>query len=134
MSETQEKSGENLEKELEKLLEDNETFQPPEDFKKNALWNDDSIYEKGEDFKEWWAGHARELHGFREWDEVLDDSNPPFYKWFVGGKTNVSYNCLDRHVDAGNGDRIAFYWRGEEGEEREVTYDDLLRDTQKLAN
>ena len=64
----------------------------------------------------------------------LDDSNPPFYKWFADGKLNASYNCLDRHVEAGNGDRVAFHWRGEEGEEREVTYADLHRDVQRLAN
>ena len=64
----------------------------------------------------------------------LDDSNPPFFKWFADGKLNASHNCLDRHVDAGLGDRVAFYWRGEEGEEREVTYADLLRDTKRLAN
>ena len=50
---------------------------------------------------------------------MLDDSNPPFYKWFEGGKLNASYNCLDRHVEAGNGDRVAFHWHGEEGEERD---------------
>ena len=65
---------------------------------------------------------------------MLDDSDPPFFKWFSDGKLNASVNCLDRHVDAGNGDRVAFHWRGEEGEEREVTYADLLRDTQRLAN
>ena len=64
---------------------------------------------------------------------MLDWSNPPFAKWFVGGKLNVSYNCLDRHVEAGNGDRVAFHWRGEEGEERDVTYADLLRDVKRLA-
>ena len=57
---------------------------------------------------------------------MLDESNPPFYKWFADGKLNASYNCLDRHVEAGNGDRVAFHWRGEEGEERDVTYADLL--------
>jgi acetyl-CoA synthetase len=127
-------TGEDLEKEIEKLL-DQETFEPPEEFKENALWNDSSIYEEADkDIPGWWAKHAKELHWFEEWDEVLDDSNPPFYKWFTGGKTNASYNCLDRHVEAGNGDRVAFHWRGEEGEERDVTYADLLRDTQKCAN
>ena len=53
---------------------------------------------------------------------MLDDSNPPFYKWFVGGKLNVSYNCLDRHVLAGRGERVAYHWRGEDGEERDITY------------
>ena len=65
---------------------------------------------------------------------MLDESNPPFYKWFTGGRLNASYNCLDRHVEAGNGDKVAFHWRGEEGEERDLTYADLLRDVQRLAN
>ena len=65
---------------------------------------------------------------------MLDWSDPPFAKWFVGGKLNVSYNCLDRHVEDGRGDRVAFHWRGEEGEERDVTYADLLADVQRFAN
>ena len=65
---------------------------------------------------------------------MLDDSNPPFYKWFTDGKLNVSYNCLDRHVESGRGNRIAFQWVGEEGEERAVTYVQLLDDVQRLAN
>jgi len=135
MAETETKGSENLEQNLEKLLEENETFEPPEEFKKKALWNDPSIYEEADkDIPSWWEGHAKELHWFDEWDEVLDDSNPPFYKWFTGGKINASYNCLDRHVEAGNGDRVAFHWRGEEGEERDVTYADLLAQTQKFAN
>ena len=65
---------------------------------------------------------------------MLDDSEAPFYKWFTGGKLNASHHCLDRHVEAGHGDRVAFHWRGEEGEERDVTYAELLRDVQRLAN
>ena len=65
---------------------------------------------------------------------MLDDSNPPFYKWFGDGKLNVSYNCLDRHVEAGHGGRVAFHWAGEEGERRAITYAELLRDVQRLAN
>jgi acetyl-CoA synthetase len=65
---------------------------------------------------------------------VLDDTNPPLYTWFADGTINVSYNCLDRHVLAGRGDRVAFYWRGEEGEERELTYAQLLDQVQRLAN
>jgi acetyl-CoA synthetase len=135
MADTQTKaSGEELEKEIEKLL-DQEKFEPPEDFKESALWSDPSIYEEAnKDWKGWWEKQAEELHWFDKWDQVLDDSNPPFYKWFTGGKINASYNCLDRHVEAGIGDRVAFHWRGEEGEERDVTYADLLRDTQKCAN
>jgi acetyl-CoA synthetase len=135
MSETQARSGQSLEQDLERLLEENPTFEPPDSFRQNAVWNDESVYdEAARDPEAWWERHARELHWFSEWDTVLDDSNPPFYKWFTGGRINASYNCLDRHVEAGNGDRVAFHWRGEEGEQRDVTYADLLRDTQKLAN
>ena len=65
---------------------------------------------------------------------MLDWSDPPFAKWFVGGKLNASHNCLDRHVEAGRGDRVAYHWRGEEGEERDLTYADLHREVQRLAN
>jgi len=57
---------------------------------------------------------AKELHWFKEPTEDVDESNAPFFKWFADGKINASYNCLDRHVEAGNGDRVAFHWRGEE--------------------
>jgi len=127
-------AGEELERELSQLLEQ-ETFEPPEEFVQNALLSDPKIYEEAAaDPVAWWERHAQDLHWFEQWDTALDDSDPPFYKWFTGGKLNASYNCLDRHVENGLGDRVAFHWRGEEGEQREVTYADLLRDTQKLAN
>jgi len=127
-------AGEELEQELAGLLEQ-ETFEPPEEFVENALLSDPKVYEEAAaDPVAWWERHAEELHWFEKWDTALDESNPPFYKWFTGGKLNASYNCLDRHVEAGNGDRVAFHWRGEEGEQRDVTYADLLHDTQKLAN
>ncbi len=123
-----------LESKLEEML-DTETFEPPEDFAKNALLDDSSIYDEADkDWKGWWMKQAKELHWFKEPSVDLDDSDPPFYKWFSDGKINASYNCLDRHVEEGNGDRVAFHWRGEEGEEEDLTYADLLRDTQKLAN
>jgi acetyl-CoA synthetase len=124
-----------LERELERLLEQ-ERFPPPEDFHARALWSDPKVYEEAEaDWKGWWERQARELLDWATpWDTVLDDTDPPFYKWFTGGRLNASYNCLDRHVEAGRGDRVAFHWRGEEGEERDVTYADLLRDVQRLAN
>ena len=123
-----------LGRELEELLEQ-ESFDPPEEFRKNALWNDPAVYEEAErDPVAWWEKQAAELHWFQKWDTTLDDSDPPFYKWFEGGKINASYNCLDRHVEAGRGDRVAFHWRGEEGEQRDVTYADLHRDVQRLAN
>jgi acetyl-CoA synthetase len=123
-----------LESKLEEML-DTETFEPPEDFAKHALLDDPSVYDEADkDWKGWWMKQAKELHWFKEPSEDLDDSDPPFFKWFKDGKINASYNCLDRHVEDGNGDRVAFHWRGEEGEEEDLTYADLLRDTQKLAN
>src|SRR2546423_7652716 len=123
-----------LERELEELL-DQEKFEPPDEFRQAALWNDESIYEKASaDPQAWWAEQAKALHWFSEPKEVLDESDPPFYKWFGGAKVNACHNCLDRHVEAGRGDRVAFHWRGEDGEERDVTYADLLRDVQRFAN
>ncbi len=123
-----------LERELSSLL-DIERFPPPEGFRKRALLSDPKVYEEAEqDWQGWWAKQAEELHWFKKWDQVLDDSNPPFYKWFVGGQLNVSYNCLDRHVEAGRGDRVALNWLGEDGSERKLTYADLLADVERFAN
>ncbi|HZC29686.1 MAG TPA: acetate--CoA ligase [Gaiellaceae bacterium] len=124
-----------LERELEDLLEQ-ERFEPPDDFVNDALVTDLSMHEEAEkDPAGWWLTQTKELlDWFEEPTESLDDSNPPFYKWFKDGKINVSYNCLDRHVEAGNGDRVAFHWRGEEGEENDVTYEDLLHDVKRFAN
>jgi acetyl-CoA synthetase len=124
-----------LERELEELLEQ-ERFEPPEDFVKQALVTDMSVHEEAaKDPAAWWLKQTTELlDWFEEPTKALDDANPPFYKWFTDGKVNVSHNCLDRHVDAGNGDRVAFHWRGEEGEERDITYADLLRDVKRFAN
>jgi acetyl-CoA synthetase len=126
--------GTTLEQELERMLEI-ERFEPPESFRTSALLSDPAVYEEAaRDPQAWWAQQAEALDWFQPWNTVLDDANPPFYKWFVGGKLNASYNCLDRHVEAGRGDRVAYHWRGEEGEERDVTYDDLHRDVQRFAN
>ena len=123
-----------LERELASLL-DVERFDPPAAFREHALLSDPAIYEEADaDWQGWWVRQAEELDWFRKWDTVLDDSNPPFYKWFVGGQLNVSYNCLDRHVEAGRGDRVAYHWRGEEGEERNITYADLLAEVERFAN
>src|SRR3954452_21429928 len=124
-----------LERELEELLEQ-ERFEPPEDFVADALVTDTSMHEEAaKDAPAWWLKQSKELLDcLEEPTETFNDSTPPFFKWFTDGKINVSYNCLDRHVDAGNGDRVAFHWRGEEGEEEDVTYADLLRDVKKFAN
>jgi acetyl-CoA synthetase len=123
-----------LEQELGDLL-DQERFEPPEDFARAALLQDLSEHDAAaKDPVAWWAEQAKALDWFEEPDTILDDSDPPFYKWFVDGKINASYNCLDRHVENGLGSRVAFHWRGEEGEERDVTYEELLHDVKRFAN
>src|SRR5262245_41383362 len=120
---------------LEAMLEI-EKFPPPEEFRKHALIQDESIYEEAaEDPEAFWMRQAEELVDWAEKPtEALDDSEEPFFKWFADGKLNLSYNCVDRHVEAGNGDRVAFHWRGEEGEDRDVTYAELHSDVQRFAN
>ncbi|HET6570559.1 MAG TPA: acetate--CoA ligase [Solirubrobacterales bacterium] len=124
-----------LEGELEALLAV-ERFEPPSEFAAGALLADPAVYEEAAaDPEAWWLRQARELLDWdREPSEALDESSPPFYKWFADGELNVSANCLDRHVAAGLGDRVAYHWRGEEGEERDLTYAELLADTQRFAN
>ncbi|HEX4107141.1 MAG TPA: acetate--CoA ligase, partial [Solirubrobacteraceae bacterium] len=134
MATEQGSTGDALEVELAELLEV-ETFDPPAEFRKHALLSDPAVYQEADaDWQGWWVRQAEQLDWFSRWKTVLDDSNPPFYKWFKEGELNVSHNCLDRHVQAGKGEKVAFHWRGEEGEERDVTYAELLADVQRLAN
>ncbi len=124
-----------LEGELNALLEV-ERFEPSAEFREAALWSDPAVYEEAAaDPGAWWL---RQATGLLDWDveprQSLDDSNPPFYRWFADGRLNASANCLDRHVEAGRGDRVAYHWRGEEGEERAITYAELLADVQRFAN
>src|SRR4051794_41729543 len=123
-----------LERELGDLL-DQERFEPPEDFVKDALVTDMSMHEEAEkDPAGWWLKQTTELlDWFEEPTETLDDSDPPFFKWFQDGKLNVSHNCLDRHVEAGNGDRVAFHWRGEGGEGEGGPHEELPRARKKVA-
>jgi acetyl-CoA synthetase len=123
-----------LDEELAELL-DVETFEPPAEFREHALLNDPAVYEQAaRDPQAWWVKQAEELDWFQKWTRVLDDDDPPFYKWFTGGTLNISHNCLDRHVLAGRGDRVALHWRGEEGDERDITYAELLAEVERLAN
>jgi acetyl-CoA synthetase len=126
---------EDLERQLESML-DIDRFPPPEEFRKHALVTDETLYEEADQSLEgFWLRQAKELvEWFDEPDESLDESNAPFYRWFADGTLNASYNCLDRHVEAGHGERIAYHWRGEEGEERDITYAELHRDVQRFAN
>jgi acetyl-CoA synthetase len=111
------------------------TYEPPEGFASKANVSDPSVYEKAEeDFEGFWESFARELHWFEEWDQVLK-WNRPYAEWFVGGKTNVSYNCLDYQIEQGRGDKTAILWEGDEpGDSRTLTYSELKTEVSRFAN
>jgi acetyl-CoA synthetase len=118
---------------LSNLLSENRTFAPSPDFAKNANAQA-SMYDEAErDRLAFWEKQAERLHWFKKWDSVLD-WQPPFAKWFLGGKLNASYNALDRHVLEGRGNRVAFYFEGEPGDTRTLTYSDILHEVKKAAN
>ncbi len=121
-------------KALENLLSEDRVFPPSEDFVASAN-ADGSIYERAEaDWKGFWRTQALErITWFTEPTVVLDDSNPPFFKWFSDGELNLSYNCLDRHLDA-RGDKVAYHWVGEPGDTRTITYRDLYEEVARFAN
>ena len=102
------------------------TYEPPEEFTQEANVSDPSVYEEAEqDYEGFWAERAGELHWFKEWDQVLD-WDPPEAQWFVGGKLNVAYNCLDYQVEQGRGDKTAILWEGDEpGDNKTFTYSEL---------
>ena len=110
-------------------------FDPPRGFAVNALANDRKLYdEAANDAEAYWARQAQDLI---DWDtpwHSTSEWNLPYAKWFIGGTLNVSYNCLDRHVEAGQGEKVAFYWEGEPGDTRVVTYRELCDETQRFAN
>ena len=110
-------------------------FPPSTQFVAAAATNDQSLYEEAQrDHEGFWARQARELISWdKPWTTVCE-WDLPYAEWFVGGQLNVSFNCLDRHVLAGNGDKVALYWEGEPGDTRVVTYADLLAEVQKFAN
>jgi acetyl-CoA synthetase len=123
-----------LERRLEELL-GRDRFPPPQSFITDGSFPDASAHADAErDPDGFWAEEALRLHWDAPFSTVLDDSDPPFHKWFSDGKLNVSYNCLDRHVAADRGHCIAFHWAGEESEERAVTYAELLSDVRRMAS
>ena len=123
-----------LERRLAALLE-RDRFPPSDAFRAAALIADGSAHAAAAaDPVAWWAEQARALHWFRAPERTLDDADAPHYRWFADGMINASYNCLDRHVTAGLGERVAFHWHGEEGEQRAITYAWLLEQTQRAAN
>ncbi len=117
------------------LLKVGEKYFPPEGIKERAWIKDyESLYKRSvEDPEGFWSEVAEELHWFKRWDRVLE-WNFPYAKWFVGAKTNITYNCLDRHVNAGKGDKIAYVYIDEENRERRITYSELLTLVNKIAN
>ncbi|MDQ6615283.1 MAG: acetate--CoA ligase [Actinomycetota bacterium] len=119
---------------IEAYYLESRTFPPSEEFQADALVRDKSLYERADsDWQAFWAEQAEALDWFQPWDTVLE-WDLPFAQWFVGGKLNVSYNCLDRHVEAGRGDRVAFHWEGEPGDTRTITYAQLLDEVKRFAN
>ncbi|MQA79583.1 MAG: acetate--CoA ligase [Streptosporangiales bacterium] len=118
---------------LSNLMHEERRFPPPAELAEHANVTDDAYARSAEDREAWWAEQATRLHWERPWDKVLE-WNAPFAKWFVGGRLNAAYNCVDRHVEAGNGDRVAFHWEGEPGDTRTITYADLQREVCQAAN
>jgi len=116
------------------LLSEDRVFDPPGAFRARALIQDRSVYDRAEaDPEGFWADQAERLQWFKRWDRVMEWT-PPWVKWFVGGTLNASYNCLDRHVEAGGGDKVAYHWEGEPEEQRTITYKELLDEVCKFAN
>ncbi|MGW4462850.1 acetate--CoA ligase [Micromonospora sp. NPDC004704] len=119
---------------LANLLQETREFPPPAELAAAANVTAAAYTEAADDRLAFWAEQARRLDWAKPWDQILDWSNPPFAKWFVGGELNVAYNCLDRHVAAGRGDKVAIHWEGEPGDTRTLTYADLHQLTCQAAN
>src|ERR1700712_4044260 len=123
---------------IESILDETRVFPPPPEFAAAAHVKSMDEYEKlyaeaASDPEGFWAKQAEKLHWFKKWDTVLE-WNEPFAKWFVGGKLNVSYNCLDRHLASWRKNKAAILWEGEPGEGRTLTYLQLHRLVSKFAN
>src|SRR5918999_6065789 len=119
---------------LENLLHEDRRFPPPPDLAANANVTRETYQQAAADFEGFWAEQARGFSWKKEPRGVLDWSNPPFAKWFADGTLNAAYNCLDRHVEAGLGDRVAFHFEGEPGDTRTITYAELTRQVKRAAN
>ena len=119
---------------IENLLGENRTFDPPSSIVENANATKEWFDLAEQDRLAYWQKQALErITWYKEPTEILDDSDAPFYKWFKDGELNLSYNCLDRHLET-DGDRVAFYWEGEPGDTQEITYQDLYERVCKLSN
>lgn len=120
---------------LSNLLKEDRRFEPPADLAANANLTEEAYARAAADREEFWAEQAERLTWDQRWDTVLDWTDPPFAKWYVGGKLNAAYNCVDRHVEAGNGDKVAFHWVGEPvDDKRTITYRQLQDEVSQAAN
>ena len=120
---------------IEEFYVENRTFPPLSDFTQTALASDSSLYEEAEvDFEAFWARQARELLTWEKDFTSILEWDLPYAKWFSDGELNISYNCLDRHVQNGKGNKVAFHWEGEPGDTKTITYDELLIEVSKFAN
>ena len=119
---------------LSNLSHEERRFPPSEEFSATANVTADAYAEAAADPMAFWAKRAERLSWATPWSQVLDWSDAPFAKWFVGGKLNVAYNCVDRHVEAGHGDQVAYHWEGEPGDTRSLTYAELKDEVCRAAN
>lgn len=119
---------------IDHLLNETRRFAPSPGFAADAVATADLYTQADADRDGFWAEQARSLHWHTPFTQVLDWTNPPFAQWFADGELNVAYNCLDRHVAAGNGDRVALLWEGEPGDERRITYAELTEEVKRTAN
>ena len=119
---------------IETLMQEQRSFPVPAEFARRASVTSSHVYAgAAADLEGYWAREAESLDWFERWHTVLEWTSP-FAKWFVGGKLNIAHNCLDRHVAAGKGDKVAFHWEGEPGDTRTITYKDLLDEVGRCAN
>lgn len=124
-----------MEHDTDVLLQEKRIFNPDEETVKQAhIKNWEEEIEKGKNIEEYWAEKAEQFEWFKKWDKVLDDSNKPFYKWFVGGKINLAYNAVDRWVETDKRNQVAILYVNERGDERKITYYELYREVNKFAN
>jgi acetyl-CoA synthetase len=120
---------------LSNLLHENRRFEPPAELAQHANLTAEAYDRAAEDRLGFWSEQAGRLDWETPFEEVLDWSNPPFAKWFVGGRLNAAYNCVDRHVEAGHGDKVALHWVGEPADDtRTITYRDLQDEVSRAAN
>jgi acetyl-CoA synthetase len=131
---TTEESADYLDETLSTLMKENRRFPPPPELAAHANVTAGAYDEAAADRVAFWAKQAERLTWAEKWTQTLDWSNPPFAKWFVGGRLNVAYNCVDRHVEAGLGERVAYYWEGEPGDSRTITYAELKDMVCQAAN